>query len=311
MSTSVLYIAGSGRSGSTLVDRMLGQLDGVFAAGELRYIWTRAMLDDRLCGCGDAFSRCSTWQAIRKDAFGDAPPDPAGVAAEQRARVRALRVPSLVLRERLRRRRRPEDRRPELAALYGAIVRTSGAQVVVDSSKLPTYALLLAHSGVDLRIAHVVRDPRACAFSWLRHRRLPDVAQARDMQRQGPLKSALLWLLWNAVTEMLWAQRADHYRLVRYEDLVAHPERVLRDLAEFAGIDPESWPFRSEREVDLDVTHSVAGNPSRMRSGVIALDADLEWMSHMRRRYVLLVTALTWPLLLRYGYPLLPGRSTR
>ena len=31
----VLYIGGLGRSGSTLLDRMLGQLDGVWSVGEL------------------------------------------------------------------------------------------------------------------------------------------------------------------------------------------------------------------------------------------------------------------------------------
>jgi len=35
--TKVLYIAGWGRSGSTILDNVLGQLDGCFSTGELNY----------------------------------------------------------------------------------------------------------------------------------------------------------------------------------------------------------------------------------------------------------------------------------
>src|SRR6476469_754930 len=55
----VLFIAGWGRSGSTLLDRMLGQVPGVFSAGELRDIWDRGVREDRLCGCGQPFHECA------------------------------------------------------------------------------------------------------------------------------------------------------------------------------------------------------------------------------------------------------------
>jgi hypothetical protein len=39
VSTTVAYIVGSGRSGSTLLDLMLGRLDGWFSMGEFRHFW--------------------------------------------------------------------------------------------------------------------------------------------------------------------------------------------------------------------------------------------------------------------------------
>ena len=36
----VLFIGGYGRSGSTLLDRVLGSTDGFFSAGELRSLFT-------------------------------------------------------------------------------------------------------------------------------------------------------------------------------------------------------------------------------------------------------------------------------
>lgn len=49
----VLSIVGYTRSGSTLLDSILGELDGVFSAGELHYLWERGLLEHRTCGCGD------------------------------------------------------------------------------------------------------------------------------------------------------------------------------------------------------------------------------------------------------------------
>jgi hypothetical protein len=66
----VLYIAGTGRSGTTVLDRILGQLDGFFSAGELENIWHRGVLADRKCGCGVPFSRCPVWRAVPRRAFG-------------------------------------------------------------------------------------------------------------------------------------------------------------------------------------------------------------------------------------------------
>ena len=40
----VLYIAGSGRSGSTVLGRILGRVEGFGAVGELRYVWERRIL---------------------------------------------------------------------------------------------------------------------------------------------------------------------------------------------------------------------------------------------------------------------------
>jgi hypothetical protein len=63
-------------------------------------------------------------------------------------------------------------------------------------------------------------------------------------------------------------------------------------------------PFVSDTEVELGITHTVAGNPSRFKTGKVSLRADDEWISKMRTSDKALVTAMTWPSLLRYGYPI-------
>lgn len=44
----VLYIVGSGRSGSTIIGNILGRIEGFSHVGELRYIWDRNIIESRL-----------------------------------------------------------------------------------------------------------------------------------------------------------------------------------------------------------------------------------------------------------------------
>jgi hypothetical protein len=61
----VLYIAGFGRSGSTVLTNLLGEADGVFAAGEVLQFWRAMSTETCICGCGRAIKECSVWQGVR------------------------------------------------------------------------------------------------------------------------------------------------------------------------------------------------------------------------------------------------------
>src|SRR5579859_7845615 len=65
----VIYIAGSGRSGSTIMERVLGEMPGFVNVGELIDLARRAR-DEERCGCGMAFSDCPFWMGVGERAFG-------------------------------------------------------------------------------------------------------------------------------------------------------------------------------------------------------------------------------------------------
>jgi hypothetical protein len=293
----VLYLAGSGRSGSTLVTTLLGQVDGFLAAGELRYLWQRGLVDERPCGCGRPIPVCPLWGAVAATLPPGAAPR---VAASLRSRLRIRRLPA-VLRGTLR----PHEDDATLVALYEAIAKHADDPVIVDSSKLPPYGALLAGlPGIDLRVLHVVRDPRATAYSWRRRRALDGGRDDRLMGRPPVWKAAALWLVWNATTLRLWGRTApEGYLRVRYEDLIREPEPVLRRIAHFAWAPEDAvLPPVVDGRVHLRTTHSVAGNPSRHRTGAVPLVLDDEWRTGLPGWARWTVAAITWPLLLRFGY---------
>ncbi|MFV2107323.1 MULTISPECIES: sulfotransferase family protein [unclassified Micromonospora] len=313
----VLYLAGSGRSGSTLITTVLGQLDGCFAAGELRYLWQRGMVDNRPCGCGAPFNACPVWQAVTAELAAAAGPAfaagsaAAGIARRLRTRLRMRDLPAMLRRAGAGRRAVPHHADDAaIAAVYPAVARQvsrsgDGPVVVVDSSKLPPYGALLRDlPGIDLRVLHLVRDPRGTAFSWRRRRGLDGAADRKLMSRPPVWKAALLWRVWNAATARFFeAAGPDRYLRIRYEDVVADPAGQLRRIALFAGLDPAGLPVDAEGRVTLAPTHSVAGNPARHRTGAVPVSDDAEWVWALPGRSFAVVTAVTLPLLRRFGYP--------
>ncbi len=302
----VLYFAGSGRSGTTVINNVLGQVPGAFAAGELRYLWRRGIVEDRLCGCGQPFSRCEFWTSVSQDAFDTSSPAADELAARLLARLRILSLPGLLWRRALGRsavRPHPDD--DSIARLYRSIAQHTRGAVLLDSSKLPPYGVLLSQlPGVDLYVLHVVRDPRATAFSWRRAKRLLDFGDDQLMPRQPLWKSSMLWLVWNALTPLLWGPRSNRYLRLRYEDFVAAPRQSLAEVVSLIGLDPADLPFQTADEARVAPTHSVAGNPARLSSGTVKVKPDTEWLVRMRRLDFWAVTFMTAPVLRAMGYPI-------
>jgi hypothetical protein len=300
--TRVLYLAGTGRSGSTLLARILDRIDGVFGAGELRYFWQRGLLEDRFCGCGEPFSRCPFWSEVMERAFtGDDDVDARGVVAHQRALTRLRQVPRILT---IGGRPARAEYLRTLSRLYRAVAEVSESEVVVDSSKLPSYGFVLGQvPDLDVRFVHLVRDPRGAAYSWTRTKSLPD--SDTGMQRMSVLKSSSLWLAWNASAPAMFRDPS-RYCLVRYEDLIARPRDVVDEILAFAGREGVGTPFVGERTVSLERSHTVAGNPNRLESGPVELREDQTWTTALGRSRQALVTTVTTPLLGRFDYPRFP-----
>jgi hypothetical protein len=306
---TVLYIGGHGRSGSSILAQTLGQIPGFVNVGELWQVWYRGLRKNERCGCGQPFYSCEFWGAVGDEAFGgwdnvDAdkmvafrpylkrPRYTPHYALAAKTGIRTRKVNTLL-----------EECDPVLERLYRAIQRVSGAGVVVDSSKRLTYAVLLSLLPfADLRVVHLVRDSRGVAYSWARSKESPAVVGGRLMPRLSPAQASRAWILRNYSYDFV--SGFAHLSRLRYEDFVNDPAFYLAETLIRVGINDEtsSLPAVRGQEISLSVDHTVSGNPSRFRTGNIELRPDEEWKVKMRGADKYVVTALTVPLLLRYGY---------
>ncbi len=294
----VIYVGGSGRSGSTLLDRVLGQLPGVISAGEIRDVWRAGVRENRLCGCGVPFDACPFWTRVGDAAFG-------GWSRVDAADADRL-LGSISLRDAMAPNRSPTAarRRQLIRDLYGGIAAASGADVLVDSSKSPSYGAIVAAS-VPSRTTFVqlVRDSRGVAYSWSKVVKRPDTpGRDVEMLRLSPISVALRWILHNGALEAM-ARREPTVR-VGYERLVRDTRAEVHRIMEAAGrpVSDAGVAFIHDGRVDLRPDHTVMGNPMRLATGEIELRLDEAWRTEMRAIDRAAVTALTWPLLLRYGY---------
>jgi len=315
---SVLFIGGPSRGGSTLLDRMLGQIEGIAAVGELRYIWERGFMQRRYCGCGQPFWKCEFWQAVIRDALGQVKPEDGTryfrlARSVDRPRYIPLMVSPWINPDFERRLREYQGL---MLVLYRSIQKISGAELVVDSSKEPASAYMLsAIPEIRLHLVHLVRDSRGVAHSWMRHKLIrPGADPSLDesyMNRIGPVRSAWAWGYRNLAIELLgsrwawWRQGADlacSYTLLRYEDLVRHPAHSLEKALSALGQENADLSFIQGKIVKLSATHTVFGNPMRFQHGPLELMLDEDWRRAMQPGHRRIVTAITLLWLMKYGY---------
>jgi hypothetical protein len=301
----VLYVVGLGRSGSTILSNSLGQIPGFFSGGELNFIWRHNVIENRLCGCGRPFRECPVWTRVMDEAFGGMDGvDPREMMRLQNLGTRTRHIPSM-LTEKGRRSlaERLEKLLLNYERLYEATGKVTGSRVIVDSSKEPAHGFAMGMvPGVDFYVLHLIRDPRAAAYSWSKKKPQPDTDTREHMVRFSPTKSSALWDSWNASAEALWRRTPERYLRLRYEDFVSDPRESFEKILALVGEPDAAPPLVGEREVKLGVSHTVSGNPNRFETGAVELRTDREWISKMNPRDKALVTALTLPLLKHYGY---------
>ena len=296
----LLYILGRGRGGSTVLANVLGEIDGFFSAGELRFLWDPVVVRNNPCGCGETIIDCTLWSRVL-DRLRDI--DLEQVVRWQHEIVRETNVVRLL----------KQDGEGWAALngyaavtsrLYATIAAETGCDVIVDSSKRPSYAAFVKRlRGCDPYFVHMVRDPRASAHSW--HTRRYASVYGEEVRRHNAFDSTIRWTLLNVGSEMLLRRDArDHHLRLRYEDFAAAPRSSVEEVCRLLDLDDATLPFIDDRTVELTANHTIAGNPVRFQAGRLELRDKAEWRKDQRFGARLTATLIALPLLRRYGYGL-------
>jgi hypothetical protein len=256
--TKLVYIGGYGHSGSTLLEYLLAASPEVVACGEVA-----SVLRDRdgkgKCTCRRGTKECPVWGPL-------------------------LASPETL----------DGTTHADLSCALVAQDRDAHA-ILIDSTKTAWRSVavpfrLARALGSNFQLVHLVRDPRAVAWSGVKK------AGRRGTRPLLPLRSAsaaLGWWVANLACELFGRNYPDRYVRLRYEDLARSPGDAMRDL--FAKLVPGSeWP-----------AEAVGANGNRMRGANLSLAEvreDAAWQRDMPGVYRSLISALTAPLRWRYGY---------
>jgi hypothetical protein len=294
----LIYVLSTGRSGSTLLDRLLDTHAEVFTVGELQVLPWELRLERAPCGCGEPVRTCSFWQRSL-DAVGGPPPGLERFRESHgHGRVIRPRLLADALLGRVGAARREEAH--EYAAATARLlteVRARAAEergapirYLVDASKDLYRLAWLAHSELfDLRVVHLVRDPRAFVSAMLRGM----------LPRRGSVRFAGRWVVENALAARFCraALATGASTRLRYEDLATRPGDALARLGEWLDLDPAGFAADG---LSRRPSHGVSGGTARWRGDAVRFEE--RWRQELSGREARTVWALTWPLRGALGY---------
>jgi hypothetical protein len=302
----VLFIVSAGRSGSTLIDLLLGQTEQITAVGELYAIWEVGVQENVGCGCGHRFHDCPLWSAVFRRSFGgmeDIDADAMVLFWQRNGQMFGDHMRRLAFAGSRRDIGTMSDCTPILESIYQSVAAETDAELIVDTSKSVFHAEFLRNSKViDPYVLHLVRDPRGVVFSWTR----PKVELGYDGgERMMPAKtlnfSTVWWIIINHYAAMMKKDFPGRYQLLRYEDFVARPEEEFRRIGAFCGLDVDPAQVFAEAADAIEPTHSVWGNPMRFDKQV-KIRSDERWREGLSPHERRLITAYTLPWLPKYSY---------
>lgn len=289
----LVYVAGSMRSGSTLLSEILAQMLDMVAVGELTDVW-RALGRDEICSCGARSSRCPLWSAVLlklQEAYGIGPEDLPKIHAAERALASWRNLPRVIWGYQTApgKKYRASVRRAE--DLLWAIAAASNNRTIVESTK-HVQGLLIRRSIPEVRLGevHLIRDPRAVVNADLRSLR-SGVSPAEAPPGRDLIRSTLHWVATNMTLGIISHQSRGI--MVEYEALTRYPSENQRWLIE--QLSPTKPQPAIGQAGGVSGVHMLVGNPGRHRTQPLSVRVDERWRRELGIRERAVVTALALP----------------
>ena len=284
---TLVYIAGTNYSGTTLLTSILGCHPEIESAGQL-FELSDYIENNRLCMCGKNLSDCGFWAAVI-----------GGMEYTKSVLLSKLKTSSefsyggviqsklgLVLP------RHPKDvqlYRELSKQLLHQIQKVSGRRTIVDSSKNPHRLHWLVRSGVcldlDLKVISMTRHGYGVMASYQKRGR-------------GSLRSAAAWVWRNRAVEKIVGETVGERNLtLKYENLCEDPVGTLKRICNYIGIEfrGEMLDFRSRLQ------HQIGGNPMRFDKSS-QITADKKWEGQLGPRERLIFDFVAGRKMKQYGY---------
>ncbi len=273
---SVLYIAGFGRSGSTILSLLLGMHPSMFAVGEVNWLFDLWQRKKTRCGCRERLRNCSFWGEVREH-FTEALPQ---ISLEDAARItrQCERLSPLGY--------QVSD---EYVAIWQQIIHSvseiSQCPIIIDSSKTAINSInrpqtLSKACNFDVKLVYLLRDPRAVNWSTMRlHRaRVKHTGVLGDTWDTG--KTIAHWLL----TDRQVRSRLDQFpatTIVRYEEFVSHPTATLQQMQQDLDLDLSYLINIVEAKKPLRSEHMLGGDLVRTKDEVYLHPDSQGWRKNL------------------------------
>lgn len=258
---TVFYIIGTGHSGSTLLDLILGKHSQIFGAGELcSFSSKKGKIKSMICSCHKKVYDCFFWKKASKDLKG----------------INTLNLKRNIFNFLFNRKRyflRNNNKKVNLKEyldinnkLFKNISKISGKKIIIDSSKQIDRAEALSQSDeIEIIFIHLIRNGKGIIWSYKK-------------KNKNLFFSIFLWIITNIKAEILKRRNKDIKSiLIRYEDFAREPQKELKKILEMKNLNWESNILNFSQK---QVNHQIAGNRLRLKE-IIDIREDLNWKKNL------------------------------
>ena len=282
MKKKVIYILGTGRSGTTVIDIVVGNNDDIFSCGELvRYSELKAEPH----GFPPDSENYIFWKNIEQKLFDRLPS-----SHDELFRIsRKLEFhPSFFFNLfKLTSRKNKQLYKKYINTFFDILFESIEQNIVVDSSKYAGRGLgLLRALKYDLFIIYVVRDPVRVINAFAK----TDVEQMPKKYWVANIYYFLINFICRIVTMM--AKKPRVYPL-KYENFLSNPAKELENIQEAFGIDLSRSIQTVSENGDFEVGHLFEGNRIRLQK-TLRLKKELPIQKMNLKSYLTRLFNILW-----------------
>ena len=262
----ILFIAGAGRSGSTLLDITLGNMKGCFSLGELNFLVENGIIKNEFCSCGTKVLDCSFWKKIiskwnykRKLSNETFVNVQYKLLRNKRFLINIFTKPKYY-----------EEYLHDTEKLYEIIFKESKHNILIDSSKNGNYIKILKRINYEFEIIHLKRSFLGRYKSTRKHLKIDPIRGVeKEIKPMGLFYSFVTWAFDNFTVSFysLGLKKTKIY----YHDFIENPENVVSKLIKINKNEKKLLNNRGP----LYSKHLVAGSRFRMDSKIFIKKNDL------------------------------------
>jgi hypothetical protein len=285
---NLIYIAGDGRSGSTLLDMMLSGHTDIVSVGECHQLKAYVTRDVRyyesvhemICYCGSPLNECSFWQGVETqlgqplDSL-DLKPFFLRAESKKRPTIYIMKKIMWLLSNAIRpfysnsvihKLQNGERVGIDSHKLYDAVAKISGCKYVLDSSKdLHRLYSVSKAAPMDVKVILLCRDFKGTIFS--------------KVKRGVPIFKAALQWKWTVRNMEYYSRKLNNHSILRvkYEDICNNTEHEMRRICDFLGLEFQEKILR-RNTAEL---HHLGGSPSKHVNGDDSIRIDTSYLDHL------------------------------
>lgn len=259
MTRKLIYILGAGRSGTTLLDIMLGNNSNAVSLGEINRFYKRSGQPPHRDSDSSTYKFWTIIKSNLKDKGHSNLSELNSLFQKNEYHTSFLKTIFKINNHKYRN---------CLNDMYIAINEKSNKEVIIESSKYPCRALNISNyvKNKDLSIHYIYlkKDPVSVVSSFQK----ADIEQPK----KGFLSANLYYFFVNILCSVILfiiKLKGHNTKIIKYEDLVANPVEVLVDLQYHFKIDQQELINKIENNTPLETGLLFDGNRIRLEDSII------------------------------------------